>query len=93
MITPFRSRLYLVLQEQWDYISNFSLNIDRSLVSDGGVWKLNANKRFSTKSLYLLMENDITGSNNKWIWKAKLPLKINFFFGNFSRMLFLLWLI
>lgn len=39
----------------------------------------NANGRFTTKSLYCLLEKDVGGSNNKWIWEAKLPLKIKFF--------------
>jgi hypothetical protein len=56
-----------------------AVNNDRSLVSDGIVWKLNTSGRFTTKSLYLLLENDVFGSNNKWIWDANLPLKIKFF--------------
>jgi hypothetical protein len=42
------------------------------------VRKLKASGRF-TKSLYLLLEKVVFGSNNKWIWKAKLPVEINFF--------------
>jgi hypothetical protein len=79
LVIPFRRRLCQVLQEHWDYIKNAAINYDRPLVSDGILWMLNANGRLPTKSLYCLLEKDVVGSNNKWIWEAKLPLKIKFF--------------
>jgi hypothetical protein len=36
-------------------------------------------KVFSTKSLYHWLERNLAGSHNKWIWKAKIPLKIKIF--------------
>ena len=32
-----------------------------------------------TLSIYELLENNIAGPRNKWIWKSKLPLKIKVF--------------
>jgi hypothetical protein len=46
---------------------------------DSVVWGLTANRIFTTKSLYQNLERNISGANNKWIWKSKLPLKIKFF--------------
>jgi hypothetical protein len=49
------------------------------MLPDGVVWGLTPNKRFSTKSVYQCLERNIAGSHNKWIWKAKIPLKIKIF--------------
>jgi hypothetical protein len=39
-------------------------------------WSLTANKRFTTKSVYRMLEVNLSGANNKIILKSKLPLKI-----------------
>ena len=42
-------------------------------------WKFDNSGIYSTKSIYRWLEKDIVGSNFKWIWDAKLPLKIQIF--------------
>jgi hypothetical protein len=44
-----------------------------------------ANAKFSTKSVYYWLEKDLAGSNNKWIWKTKIPLKIKIFMWQLCR--------
>ena len=73
---PFRRRFLPGMIVQWNYIVNAALQIVRSTNSDKISWSLNANGIFSTKSVYQLQERNLVGSHNKWIWKAKLPLKI-----------------
>jgi hypothetical protein len=64
------------VQGQWEYIKNCVVQIGRPKVSDSVVWSLVANKRFSTKYVYRLLEKDVARSNHKWIWKANIHLKI-----------------
>jgi hypothetical protein len=42
-------------------------------------WGLIANKQFSMKYVYEFLEKGMVGPNNKFIWKAKIPLKIQIF--------------
>jgi hypothetical protein len=53
--------------------------IPRNEDSDVVFWALNKNGKFSTKSMYVFLEKSISGANYKWIWGAKLPLKIKIF--------------
>jgi hypothetical protein len=39
-------------------------------------WSLTANRRFTTLSVYQMLERNISRAHNKGIWKSKLPLKI-----------------
>jgi hypothetical protein len=39
-------------------------------------WSLTANIRFTTLSVYQMLERNISRAHNKGIWKSKLPLKI-----------------
>jgi hypothetical protein len=52
-----------------------NLSIDNDFIS----WSLNQNKTLSTKFVYHWLEINLAGSHNKWIWKAKIPLKIKVF--------------
>uniref|UniRef100_A0A453SSX4 Reverse transcriptase zinc-binding domain-containing protein n=1 Tax=Aegilops tauschii subsp. strangulata TaxID=200361 RepID=A0A453SSX4_AEGTS len=47
--------------------------------SDQIVWTLGGKKKFTTKSVYEHLERNLAGCNYKWIWKAKIPLKIQIF--------------
>uniref|UniRef100_A0A8R7QJL0 Reverse transcriptase zinc-binding domain-containing protein n=1 Tax=Triticum urartu TaxID=4572 RepID=A0A8R7QJL0_TRIUA len=55
--------------------------IDSIQLGVGGqvYWGLNGNGRFSTKSMYKWLENPLSGCHYRWIWKAKIPLKIKIF--------------
>jgi hypothetical protein len=44
---------------------------------------LNKNVKFSTKSVYILLEKNVAGATYKWIWSAKIPLKIKIFMWQF----------
>jgi hypothetical protein len=63
----------------WNIIKDSLRNLLFLDASDFITWSLNPNKYFSTKSVYLWLERNLAGSHNKWIWKAKLPLKIKIF--------------
>jgi hypothetical protein len=58
-----------------DRLRTLIISTDNDFIS----WPLNQNKIFSTKSVYHWLERNLTGSHNKWIWKAKIPLKIKIF--------------
>ena len=51
------------------------------LPAEGDVvyWGLSRNAKFSTKSMYKWLEKSLSGCSYKWIWEAKLPLKIQIF--------------
>ena len=46
---------------------------------DQVVWSLGRKKYFTTKSVYKHLERNIAGCNFRWIWRAKIPLKIQIF--------------
>jgi hypothetical protein len=79
MDVPFRRRMPPAMAAQWEHIKTCALAHPSSSVADGISWSLNANGRFSTKSMYQHLERSLAGSHNKWIWKAKIPLKIKVF--------------
>jgi hypothetical protein len=72
----FRKRTTHDLLAQWNNIKACVVSLHRYQYLIGGVWSLNHNKMFSTKYVYHMLERDIFGSHNKWIWKAKIPMKI-----------------
>jgi hypothetical protein len=76
----FRRRLHNILLDQWNYITGKTREIQLSEEGDSFVWKMNSNKNITTKSVYEYLESDSFGPNYKWIWKAKIPLKIQIFF-------------
>jgi hypothetical protein len=75
-VIPFRRRLHGNLLEAWNLITTKLGNLTLSNITDKIFWKLNRSGIFSTKSVYKLLELPLAGSHNKWIWKAKIPLKI-----------------
>jgi hypothetical protein len=84
----FRRRLHGQLAEQWEVIIRRFNEIHVCDSSDVVYWGLTANKQFSTKSVYEFLEKDLVGPNNKLIWKAKIPLKIQYSSGRLLGMLF-----
>jgi hypothetical protein len=78
-VIPFRRRLRGELMDHWQYILNILLSVPPCEDDDKIAWSLNKNTVFSTRSVYTLLEKPLAGSNNKWIWKAKMPLKIKIF--------------
>jgi hypothetical protein len=76
---PFRRTLRGDNLLHWNAIKDSLRNLPRSDDSDFITWSLNPKKCFSTKSVYLWLERNLAGSHNKWIWKAKVPLKIKVF--------------
>ncbi|KAE8769944.1 hypothetical protein D1007_58383 [Hordeum vulgare] len=48
-------------------------------VPDQIVWTLRSRKNFSTKYVYEYLERSIAGCDYRWIWRAKIPLKILIF--------------
>jgi hypothetical protein len=79
MDVPFRRRIPAMVV-QWDRIKTCAFAHPHSSVTDGISWSLNANGRFSTKSIYQHLEKNLAGSHNKWICKANVSLKIKVFF-------------
>ena len=75
-VVPFQRRFNVVLAEAWDYIADKARSLNTPAGSDKVVWSLIPKGGFTTKSLYQHLERGIYGSHNKWIWKAKIPLKI-----------------
>ena len=76
---PFRRNIMGNLLMQWqeviDYVNSIRCCVDEDKVS----WSLNKNGVFSTKSMYNFLEKDLSGSSYSWIWKTKIPLKIQIF--------------
>ena len=70
----FRSIL-IQWQEVIDYVNSIPFFVDEDKV----IWSLNKNGVFSTKSMYNFLEKDLSGSSYSWIWKTKIPLKIQIF--------------
>ena len=58
-----------------EYISKIQLFDEKDNVN----WGLNKIACYTTKSMYKWLEKPPRGCNFKWIWKAKLPLKIQIF--------------
>lgn len=82
---PFRHRLSGEMLEQWNNISQAIHEIELNSLPDKVLWSLTKNKQFTTKSTYMWLECALCGANNKWLWKAKTPLKIKIFMGQLFR--------
>jgi hypothetical protein len=76
---PFRRRLHGRLLDQWNQVLAYFEQLSLSNVPDVVLWRFTKNAKFSTKSVYEYLERDLSGADNKLIWKAKLPLKIQIF--------------
>ena len=67
------------MSKQWDEIKNrLSLLLDTS-TQDEIFWGLGSKKHFTTRSVYELLEANLHGCDYRWIWGAKIPLKIQIF--------------
>ena len=75
----FRRRLHPRLAKQWEEVKEMVNSWVVSDEPDQVVWNLGKNKRFTTKAMYNHLESRLAGCNYRWIWKAKLPLKIQIF--------------
>jgi hypothetical protein len=79
LIIPFRRTLRGDSLNRWNDIKTFLTSLVLTDNLDSIFWSSNENKIFSTKSIYRWLERNLAGSHNKWIWKAKVPLKIKVF--------------
>jgi hypothetical protein len=64
---------------QWLHLCQRLITINLTTESDSFIWKLNDSGVFTVKSMYLDMMNGHTIYLRKYLWKLKIPLKINFF--------------
>ena len=78
-VMRFRRRLHGGLELQWRSILEKFNEIHLSDEDDMVYWGLAKNKVFSTKSMYDFLEKDLVGPDNRLIWNARLPLKIQIF--------------
>ena len=81
----FRRRLNSALVGQWGAVLDTVNKLPLTDKEDRVVWSLNQNGKFSTKSVYKLLEKPLSGCHYKWIWKAKIPLKIKIFMWQLSQ--------
>ena len=81
----FRRGLNAELADQWRAIRDTVDSLTLSSTSDWVSWRLNQNGKFSTKSVYKWLERSISGCHYRWIWRAKLPLKIKIFLWQMSQ--------
>ena len=71
----FRLRLFPAILTQWEFSKSHDMLVGNGEVFDCFRWSLFFNMMFSSKSVYLHLENSLVGSHNKWFRKAKLSLK------------------
>lgn len=76
----FRRGLNPILASQWGELCSFVNRLNTSSDPDRVVWALGPKKIFTTKSMYEFLERNIAGCDFKWIWRAKIPSKIQIFF-------------
>lgn len=81
----FRRRLTPDLLDQWENIRKVINDLPLTDKDDRISWGLNQNGKFSTKSVYKWLEKPLSGCHYKWIWKAKIPLKIKIFLWQLSQ--------
>lgn len=77
--TLFRRRLPVDLTQQ---LAELVGKIDKLNLSSGDdriEWALGPKGKYTTKSMYLYLERNLAGCDYRWIWKAKLPFKIQIF--------------
>ena len=78
-VLSFRRQVTGVLLNQWNMVVDYIKGLQLSEAGDEVKWSLTKNGIFSTRSVYSFLENSVAGPNCWWIWKAKLPLKIQIF--------------
>jgi hypothetical protein len=76
-VVSFRRRLDHDLNQHWQYIQGKARNITISVQEDTIFWALNKKGVFTIKSMYQHLERNLSGPNNKWIWKSKIPLNLS----------------
>ena len=81
----FRRRLTPELSKQWEDMRAAVNRIHLVERSDRVFWGLNQNGKFTTKSVYNMLEEPLSGCHYRWIWKAKIPLKIKIFLWQMSQ--------
>ena len=75
----FRRQLHAALLDQWNELN---ITINSWVLSeepDQVIWNLSKKRNFTTRSVYDYLERNIAGCNYRWIWQAKIPLKIQIF--------------
>ena len=72
----FRRRLNADLTRQLEGVQGAVDNIINYDDGDGVEWSFGPKGRFTTKSVYSYLEKDLAGCDYRWIWRAKLPVKI-----------------
>ena len=72
----FRRRLYPPLVNQLIELKEVVKSWPVSKEPDQVCWALGNKKKFTTKSVYVYLERQLAGCDIRWIWKAKIPLKI-----------------
>lgn len=83
--TFFRRRLTSDLLGQWDAMRKIVADIHLTDENDRVYWGLTDNGRYTTKSMYKWLEKPLSGCHYRWIWKAKIPLKIKKFLWQMSQ--------
>jgi hypothetical protein len=79
LVIPYRRTLRGGNLNHWVPIKKNLLALSLSIDLDSISWSLNHNNFFSTKSVYQLPGRNLARSHNKWIGKARIPLKIKVF--------------
>ena len=78
-ILSFRRQVTGRLLNQWNMVVDYIKGLQLGDACDEIKWSLTKNGIFSTRSVYSFLEKSISGPNCWWIWKARLPLKIQIF--------------
>lgn len=78
-VMRFRRQLNPILASQWQAPRSKLDALPLSDDSDSVAWSFEKSGRYTVKSLYFWLERNLNGAHNKWIWKAKIPLKIQIF--------------
>jgi hypothetical protein len=65
--------------DEWLHLCQRLININLTDEPDKFVWKLTDSGLFTVKSMYLDYMNGHTRFLRKYLWKLKIPLKINFY--------------
>ena len=81
----FRRRLNADLTGQWSNLQDQVRNLNLPNAPDSVYWYLNKSGKYTTKSMYKWLEKPLSGCNYRWIWKAKIPLKIQIFLWQLSQ--------
>ena len=76
----FRRSLVGVNLQAWHNVVVMVVNVQLTNQRDRFVWGLHQNELFSVKSMYSALLTAEAAPHNTFIWKLKLPLKIEVFF-------------